>query len=517
MKIAPPIHPFLLAMFPVLFLYSHNVNLYSLDVVFTPLLIILSPTLIVWFFLGLLFKNWKKSALITSLFLLLFFLHGHMVRLLGGLKDLIGSLDWVVLSLFIVIFATGVFFSVRARGELKQITKLLNFTAAVLIAIPLISIIAFKLSSTPPANDAENAKELKSITESAQPPASFPNIYYIVVDGYARADVLSEIYRYDNSEFLNYLREKGFYVAERSRSNYVKTTLSLGSSLNLKYLDDVAVRLGIKSRNYGPLLRMIKHSVVSKFLKSRGYKFVAFSSGYYATEIKNADRYIRIKGFTAEFENELLNMTPISSLLEIPEIYIQFDFHRERVLRQLERLPDVGREEAPCFVFAHIISPHPPFVFGKNGGDANPEKKFAFCDGDDLIHKGRYTKTRYIEGYRSQLIYLNKKLKEMINGILSNSEIPPIIILQADHGPGAMTYWKKPHETNFKERHSILNAYYLPGGGSERLYSEVTPVNTFRIVFNYYFGARYKLLKDSSYFSTGYEPYKFIDVTAKAR
>ena len=100
-----------------------------------------------------------------------------------------------------------------------------------------------------------------------------------------------------------------------------------------------------------------------------------------------------------------------------------------------------------------------------------------------------------------------------MENIISLSPNPPIIVLQADHGPGSQVYFENPDKTNFKERMSIFNAYYLPSGGSEKLYREITPANTFRLIFNYYFGTNYELLEDKSYYSTYSRPYDFMDVT----
>ena len=60
------------------------------------------------------------------------------------------------------------------------------------------------------------------------------------------------------------------------------------------------------------------------------------------------------------------------------------------------------------------------------------------------------------------------------------------------------------------------NAYYLPNKGSDMLYKSITPVNTFRVIFNHYFKTRYELLEDKNYFSNAKkERYRFIDVTDK--
>ena len=123
-----------------------------------------------------------------------------------------------------------------------------------------------------------------------------------------------------------------------------------------------------------------------------------------------------------------------------------------------------------------------------------------------LAQKTKDQRNEYIEGYKRQLIFINKKVQEMIDRIIINSPDPPIIILQSDHGPLSQLGL----ESIYKERMSILNAYYLPNNGQKLLYDNITPVNTFRIIFNYYFGANLKLLIDESYYSTFDQPYKFI-------
>ena len=96
--------------------------------------------------------------------------------------------------------------------------------------------------------------------------------------------------------------------------------------------------------------------------------------------------------------------------------------------------------------------------------------------------------------------------------------MPPIIILQGDHGPastvqgkGVRTYLRTPDFLG--ERFPILNAYHLPGTASERLYPEITPVNTFRLILKEYFGFDMPLLPDRNFFNTWPHYYDFIEVT----
>jgi hypothetical protein len=95
------------------------------------------------------------------------------------------------------------------------------------------------------------------------------------------------------------------------------------------------------------------------------------------------------------------------------------------------------------------------------------------------------------EAYVDQVKYANIRLIQLVKDLLAKSTIPPIIIIQADHG------YTMPYDLAIKPR--ILNAYYLPGNGAQKLYPIITPVNTFRLIFNTYFGGNYPLLPDNSY------------------
>jgi len=334
-------------------------------------------------------------------------------------------------------------------------------------------------------------------------PHRCPDIYYVILDGYGRADVLEEVYHHDNSGFLDDLAQRGFFVASKSRSNYCQSLLSLASSLNLTYLDDLASQAGVESDNRRPLIRMVRDSQVVRFLKQYGYRFVTFASGYTGTEIREADIYVTPRWTLSDFQNVLILTTPVPMMLR----GWQYDVHRDRISYTFEHVASVTEMASPNFILVHIVAPHPPFVFDEKGGAIHPNRIFTLGDGNH--YTGWSSREEYVASYRGQLIYVNRKIEEMVDAIISNSPEPPVIILQADHGPGSMLDWRDPDKTNFKERMSIFNAYYLPGG-NEQLYEEITPVNTFRVILNKYFGTDLELLADRSYFSTWTRPYQFI-------
>ncbi|HEM61567.1 MAG TPA: hypothetical protein ENO24_04700, partial [Chloroflexi bacterium] len=341
------------------------------------------------------------------------------------------------------------------------------------------------------------------------------DIYYIILDGYARADVLQEVYQYDNTEFIEYLSSKGFYVASESRSNYCQTFLSLASSLNMTHLDDLAARVGPESRARRPAVNMIWYSDVARLLKGLGYTTVAFSTGWWGTEITQADLYLSPGWQPDYFQSELIGMTPFPFLAGQFGAQDQHGVHRERILYTFEGLAGLSQLDAPLFAFAHIIAPHPPFVFGSDGEEIGSEYRLTIRDGEHIIGEGGLTRQEYVAGYRDQLVFVNSKVQETVEAILSEPSRPATIILQADHGPGSMLDWESAENSNLWERFSILNAYYLPDGGEAELYDSITPVNTFRVIFNTYFGADLELLADESYFSTYDRPYDLNNVTGQ--
>jgi hypothetical protein len=160
-------------------------------------------------------------------------------------------------------------------------------------------------------------------------------------------------------------------------------------------------------------------------------------------------------------------------------------------------------------VFAHIVSPHLPFVFGPNGEIIPHQEAFTLKAG---VYLG--DRDTYIQLYTDQLTYLNQRLMQTIDAILAKQETPPIIILLSDHGPDGGAIGEGPSEVPpSKERFSILFAILSTGCGENALYDSMSSVNTFRALLNMCYGADLDLLEDRSYLSSYRHPYNLHDVT----
>jgi hypothetical protein len=511
------VHPVLFAVFPSLFMLANNMDQLEVRAAIAPILTTACFTLLIWWLLSLVIKSRTAAALIVSLFLLLFFSYEEFYMgirrfaLSAGLSR-IGTRRYL-LATWGILLASGTYLLVRMRRELHTVTRIVNVASACLGAISLVNITAYEFKARAGGWGGEEAGSTVVTPPASSDSTSFPDIYYIIVDGYARADILEEIYHYDNTEFLDYLRSKGFFVASGSSANYCQTALSLASALNLKYLDFLAERLGTHYSRRGPLSKMIQNNEVFRFLKAHGYVIVVFASGYSEADPRSGDVFISPRWLPDEFQTAVIDMTPIPFVLGQLGMDDEYSWHRERILYTFDHLADFSRLEAPVFVFAHIIAPHAPFVFGADGEEITPDYRFRLADGDRFIVGQRSSREEYVQGYRDQLVFVNSRVERVLDVILSQSEDPPVVILQADHGPGSLLYWEDPEKTYLKERLAILNAYYLPDTRGAQLYDGITPVNTFRVVFNQYFGTDLELLRDEVYFSTWSHPYQFMSVT----
>jgi len=476
--------------------------------VFLALLVLAGLVLII---LKNLFNHLHRAALLTSFLFLLFFSYGHLVNRLASsrFEPILEKVPWLVATIYLLIFLAGMY--LIAFNKVKATTELtlgLNFMSLVLLILPMYSIVSFRyLNHNPGQVDFIQATEepAQVITKTG----SLPDIYYIIPDGYARGDVLLDLYDLDNAEFLTFLESKGFYVAADSHANYDQTALSVSSTLNLDYLDGYARELGVDSQNRDVLYNAIDHSRLRQQLEEAGYTFVDVNSGNPITQIKDAAYYLTPSRSLVinYFEREILANSVIGRVVE-NDLVAQY---RARLLNEFQLGADLGWIDSPKFVFIHIVAPHPPFVFDSAGNPVDPPE-LVMRDGS------RYPGSRedYLRGYREQLLFVNGQLETMISEILAHSDSTPVIILQGDHGPGAYLDWSSAENSCIIERTAILNAYLIPGVDPAQLYPGITPVNTFRLVLNTILGTKYRLLPDRTYMPTWDRPYYFVDVTDKA-
>jgi hypothetical protein len=257
----------------------------------------------------------------------------------------------------------------------------------------------------------------------------------------------------------------------------------------MAYLQDIAQGLPAGANFGTAIFGLLKHGLVRTQLEGIGYKTVAFATGYDWIEWKDASLYLEpefnLLSFREmrPFEAMFIKSTAAVAAFDIQQLFpqgpaeidtISYQDHVKRELFLLNRLGNMADIPGPKFVYAHILIPHGPFVFGADG-KVLP---------DPSIYENADLAT-WKKGYTDEVQFINGHLLSILPGLIANSKVPPIIIIQGDHGSKV-------------SRFPILNAYYLPGTGKEKLYPTISPVNSFRLIFDTYFGAQYDLLKDMS-------------------
>ncbi|RPI94419.1 MAG: hypothetical protein EHM40_06610 [Chloroflexi bacterium] len=487
-----PFHSFLFAVYPVIALLAINISEVEFSSGFRPLLlsVLMAGSLILVF--RLIYRDWRRAALLSTILLILFFSYGHVYILLKGVN--VGGFylfrHRTLVPLWFALAGLMVWWSSRRSLSITRATYALNVVGLFLLILPTVQLISFSIQSQVSQSNAEKNVSGLHLEAGDQP----PDIYYIILDGYGRADVLKNEFGYDNSDFLNSLESMGFTIAECSLSNYAQTQISLASSLNFNYIDALSDRFVPGSEDRTGLDVLIHDSAVRKSLEQAGYKTVAFATGFLSTEWTDADYFLGPGyswGELNEFESLLMETTFARLIQDGNRFGMQTsgsERFRERTLFTLDKMDELSYIEGPKFVFVHIIAPHPPYVFGPTGGPIEPAAAGTTRTQEGTSH------------YRDQAIYISSRMMEILPQIIANSDTPPIIVIQGDHGPTI--------PSNRQRRMSILNAYYLPGVDAS-IHPTVTPVNTFRIILNEYFGQNLELLDDVSLYSDYDDPFNW--------
>jgi hypothetical protein len=410
-----------------------------------------------------------------------------------------------------MLFALGSWLLVKRLTRPSAVLQITLVAGTAAVAFPIIQLADYHLSSVPDLQAQRVDSELFADLVFT-PPEVERDVYYIILDGYARDDTLQSQFGFDNSYFLEALDDLGFYIATCSRSNYTRTRLSLATSLNMAYLDTLGVS-SVKTTQYSQ--ELVRHSQVRHIFEKLGYKTIAFETNYYWTEWVDADMFLSRKetnfhrledlienSLLNDFELTFLRTTAARTYFDLSDTMLRKLFpeskltteaiafrntprtaHYNRTSFLLDTLPEIPQYQFPKFVFAHIVSPHHPYIFGPNGEFLPEEPE------DER------------RAYRGQVEFLNSRLIDVLSELIANSEPSPIIILQADHGP--------PILRRELDDLKILNAYHFPNGGSSYLYRNISPVNSFRLLFDIYYGTDLGTLPDINHYSP--TPGEFFD------
>lgn len=506
---ALPLYPLFAAAYPVIWLYAQNVQeAIALSEILVPLAISLGATLVVMLAIGGLTHRWAAAALTCLLLLVLFFTYGMAWDWLGPM--LLGH--WMLLGAWLLLAVIGASLIWRFADLAMHLTLPLNVAVGLALAVNVVIIGAFILNIRPAV-----AHTGSGVTASGEPATveRRPDIYWIITEEYGTRDVIKDVFGYDNSPFIEALRSRGFYVADHSTANYLKTAPSIDSARNLTYLDGKALRDEAKSdSDWGPIYKGLQSPFeVQKFLGDLGYRFI-YAGTFWAPMGRHPSAEINyVYDKTAsEFLEVLQGATLLSAFQYLgPDAPYDWRLNRyNQTLYELRSLRHASTLAGPKFIQTQLALDHEPYVFHPDGSFITADQAKA------LTHAQQYVE---------QLKYTNTQLLEWVDQLLDvPADQRPIIVIMADEGPWPNGYrfnerdfdWTTASAEDLRQKFGILNAVYLPGQSAEDVgfYDTISEVNEFRVIFNAYFGLELPLLPDRNYiWPNQSDIYNLIDVT----
>jgi hypothetical protein len=402
-----------------------------------------------------------------------------------------------------VLVGLAVVVALRLHGSLSTATVALNAFTLVMLGLTLLTIVPYESSRVAASAGAGHASGA-TITATRVPDR---DIYLIVLDRYGSDWSIEHRFGIAGDALPDWLATQGFQVVPGARANYRATDFSLASMLSMRMLDEYSVVPGRDSGDRTYARSRLERPEVAAFLKDNGYTYYQLGSWYGPTQTNELADVTLTWNEDTEFESVLRESTIVPAIDRLMgRTNGEGDEYRDDAraaahfqFRQLQRLPSVpGRK----FVFAHILLPHPPYIFDADG---------------EMVVKTTAETVPERDLFRDQLAYTDSQIRATVEALLAGpDDQDPIVVIMGDEGPFLCRNVDCVDDSQRRLgiRFGALGAYYLPGQPDGAFPSDHSHVNTFRGILSAYFGADLPPLPDRSYdWPDNDHIYDFIDVT----
>jgi hypothetical protein len=264
-----------------------------------------------------------------------------------------------------------------------------------------------------------------------------PDIYVLLLDGYARDDVLQQEFGYDNRPFLERLVDLGFAVDTTSNSNYTYSALTFTSFLEVGYVRDASVGSVHDSELRDRIHAALRNGRAASALHRAGYEIVGTAGGWEHDSFRGrVDRFLDRPELT-DIERQTLQRTWLLDLPGMPSNLFFRELHKrvEGVLEDAVALAAERGRTHPVFGFIHVPAPHLPMAFAADGG---PSPYSSRLYGAGRAIEFRLSDDEYAEVYGGSIEQLNRRVLEAIRAIQEGAETrgrpQPAIVVLSDHG-----------------------------------------------------------------------------------
>jgi hypothetical protein len=473
----------LLAAHPLLSLFEQNQSELPLSVIWGPLAETTVAIVVLYALLLLVFRSWERAAALTALATLFFFYFDTFKHDIRGLHL---SAGWA-LVFWSALLGALVVLVVRAKRGLGTAMIGVVVAAAVLALGPAAKVRSYQ-HRHPELSASHPGLWATALSPPAQAKAK-PDIYVVIPDDYARADILRQYFHYDNRAFARQLARRGFSIADHSRSPYSDSESNIAAELNMDYLTGLGRALGKRSEDVRPLKRVMEDSRSSRLAKALGYRYVHRDSD--EVTFAGGNPHISSVAVPDSFTSLWLQKTVLRRFggrFGYNDRAGDQRFRRNirSSYSEVERIPT--QEGGPKFVVYHTLMPHDPYIFGARGQSVTfPSTK------DEVVHS-----ELALPYYLHQVEFVEGQLLKMVDAIRSKSKRPPVIVIMADEGyeSGDTTFGE---EAMKDIRVKGILAISIPGARQPQVPQPPNTVNALRYVFNRVWGTHYPMLSTASY------------------
>ncbi len=407
-----------------------------------------------------------------------------------------------------VLCAAAIWVIARGRTPLIFATRLLAFASAFLLVSQAVRFVNIRTAPMPtPVNRAA--------------PGS-PSVYLIVLDKYSSGRWLAQTYGVDHSAFEDSLRALGFAVPSRARANYSHTHLSLASFLNWRYLDSESDAVG--GPPWGQTRDLIRDARTWREFRARGYPLITFPTWYTGTNgIESADLTLHWpRPRPARFAETWILNSPVAALFSRrcappacrPSGITPYPVETlEELQWKLNTFAGLADSAGPVLGFLHLLLPHEPYLFADDCARRDPWWPKT-DQGESFEAVGK--------AYATQVRCTTPMILAALRAIVARSAVPPIILVQSDHGHariftdllrGFTLEYDAASREQVGERLGVFAAYRFPGADT-LVADDISAVNVLRLVARVLWQDSTPPLPDRSYWSSYQNGFRFTEVPA---
>jgi hypothetical protein len=406
-------------------------------------------------------------------------------------------LFWTILGAFIaepfgvsairdvatVVIPIGIVWAAARYGE-RDVFVVIASGIGVALIVLMGAMIVPKLVSTSPPPTATGAA------------SSGPNTLLLILDGYARADVLARDYGYEGPHLVDELAARGFAVRNDALTNYSITYASVSSMMAMDYPFDDGFRSDAELASMRDLLSGVSPLVGA--YQAAGYTVTKNENGWAGSQCSSwIDNCVRPNLVRTAFWS-VFQLTPFAPIQRA----VSGHPFTTIGLEQIRALPEMLIDDAdPQFIFAHVTVPHAPAQLDASC-TLNPRgagSGLHLADPGDIGEQIADARARYV----GQVQCIDREVLASIDALLERDPSLAVLVI-ADHGPDSrgqlmMDPGEWSNEAVF-ERMAVLSAMRLPSDCSEAGPARTT-VNTVRRLVSCTLGLDLEPLPERHFFA----------------